>query len=369
VCYPKPGPRCDGHVLESLFDKIGIQRPTMNAETIALAKQLISSRGGLKALVTLINSTDSESFKHRLLRVYKAGFVDYSYRMEQIGKTPRPIEGAPENLPKIMMERNVMTIASVAHHLYAQPLAPLNAKARRIESKFTSVVEPATPGVAMTKHISHEGLAKRLKVNLQDIPDNVVAFDIETDTSRGLGLQPHRTQITEMVLSTREKSIVFSGDERHILQGFSDYMNSMPEGTKFVGWNSSGFDVPALAIRSSVHDNIEGWGLETRSAPRQSRAYIPVGGYESAQQMVWTTPSGVVHTDVDGMAEANALPEKPRSIALKKFVRSFGADPIELDREKMHTYSEQEREAYVASDGICTLFAEAKVAGLMKSAH
>lgn len=369
MCYPKPGPRCDTDVLTRLIDKLGFQRGRFNDDNMENRVELLVTRGGLQALADSIKDCSNQSKREALLAAYRTGYTNYLSRMSRVDKTPRALKNHPQDWESVDPERDIEKLQKVAVDLYLPKTAPLHDKARNIENKFTATTSGYIPASG-TGHISvirTAEVAEKMKIDPNDLPSGIVAYDIETDTQKGFGLQPHRTQITEMVLTDNGKTTVLSGDEREILQGFADYMNSCSPGTQFVGWNNQGFDNPTLYIRGQHHkDHLYGWGMQLQDSSTQG-GYGPVGGYTTNQAMNWVTPDGTEHKDSDVMLSIlNSPVYKGGSLRLKQKAQEWGANPIELDRERMHEYTATQREAYVASDGVATLFNYAQFLQKMK---
>lgn len=201
-------------------------------------------------------------------------------------------------------------------------------------------------------------IAEKMKVTNDQIPEGVAAFDVETDTSNGEGLNPHKAQITEIVISTKDETVILYGDEKHILQEFRKHMDSMPDDTTIVGWNNRGFDNIFVSERAKSH-NIKGWPGTLVDCDIDSK-YAPADGYERPQEMRWRKPNGNVLKDEDGSMMAHQKYKREnlnKSTAMKPFVKEYGVQPIEVNRAEMHKLTEQERKDYVGSDGIATLFA------------
>ncbi len=212
------------------------------------------------------------------------------------------------------------------------------------------------PGVGVTVTLSTSDAARAVHADLAGLPANVTGYDLETDNSAGFGLDPTQGQITELVLVNGAQTIVLSGDERHILQGLADYLNARPAGEELDAWNSHGFDIPFLGRRGDLHgEHLTGWGLALHDSAVPG-TFHTVGGFDQPQGLTWTTPAGGTHRDVDVMLTIkNAKLRGRGQLGLKPTARAFGAEPIELDRTRLHEYTPQERTEYVASDGLVTL--------------
>lgn len=219
-----------------------------------------------------------------------------------------------------------------------------------------------TPGDPHSAVIPTERVAVAISADLTGLAPNVTSFDIETDTGGGYGLDPRGGQITELVLANRDAVLVLSGDERHILQGLADYLNARPAGEVLASWNGSGFDNGFLATRGSMHtEHLTGWGMTVDPIAEEVGSHYVCAGYDAPLTMTWTRADGGEHHDVDLMRVLKTSPLRRRSLRLKDNARRWGAEPIELDRAAMHEATAAEREAYVGSDGVCTLLAHVRL--------
>lgn len=214
---------------------------------------------------------------------------------------------------------------------------------------------------------SHDSILPRMNISRDDLPSGVLAFDIETDTSQGFGLRPLLTQITEVVVSSRDESWIFAGDERHILSSFAELLNGQEEPVVLVGWNNWCFDNIVLQTRAEHHE-IPNWGglLE---AVKNNTVFEPVGPTSDAQAFIWVTTGGVTLRDVDAFQE-KVVWDRARgeryTQGLKPFVESLGCFPVKVDRQRLHELSQDERRDYVLSDGVSTLRALTEVRRLQK---
>lgn len=215
-----------------------------------------------------------------------------------------------------------------------------------------------TPGVGHTVVAPTSRVAAAIGADLTGLPGHVTSFDIETDTGGGQGLDPRGGQITELVLANRDEVVILAGDERHILQGLADYLNTRPAGEVLASWNGSGFDNGFLATRAHLHmDHLTGWGLTVNPIAEEAGSPYVCAGYDAPLTMTWTRPDGGEHHDLDLMRVLKTSPLRRRSLKLKDNARRWGAEPIELDRTTLHERTAAEREDYVASDGVCGLLA------------
>ena len=206
-------------------------------------------------------------------------------------------------------------------------------------------------------------IAGKLGVDSTMLPRGVLAFDLETDTRNGFGLLPMRSQITEIVLSDAQDTLVLSGDERMILEAFRDELNSRARSGAFTlaGWNNHLFDNIFLQSRAE-HHLIHGW--RGRLSPvENSTPFEPCGPTGVAHSFSWGDSS---MEDVDlfqERARQNALGGNGHMDSLKDFLSAHDAHPIRVERNTMHLLGDEERLDYALSDGICTLRAHSLLLG------
>lgn len=341
-----PHPETDV-ALDALFEAIGGRSRGRADEVGELHLALISSPDGLGALTEQLVYSRKPERRERLLRAFRTGWDRYVNTHGEPPAVPQP-DGWRDVEPLTDMEE----ISKASHDLYGYDRSPLLGRAREAMRRYMSRIDTFPPGEPTTSVYDTQKVADALGADLSDVPDNVVAFDVESDTSGGHGLQPHRAQLTELVLTTKAETIVLAGDERHILQGFADFMNRQKEPMTALGWNSRGYDLCFMAVRARVHQ-IDGWALELADSDIEA-PYPPTGGFKKAQRMRWKTPSGVTHYDEDLMLTYSRQRDI-RSAKLKAAAAGTGMTPVEVDRSRLHELSAEERERYVCSDGIATL--------------
>lgn len=259
-------------------------------------------------------------------------------------------------------------ILKAAGNLWIYRDSPFHQRAKRLLFTDSFEVRGYEPQDVRTSEVApHKTILSRMKVKARDLPKGVLAFDIETDTSRGFGLRPLLTQITEVVVSSREQSWIFAGDEKHILQEFTKLLNDQKEPVILAGWNNWCFDNIVLQTRAEHHD-IEDWGGLLEEAVN-STVFEPVGPSSFAQAFIWVTPEGITLRDLDIFQEKVIL-DRARgeryTQGLKPFVESLGCEPVKVDRQRLHELSADERRNYVLSDGVSTLRAYTEVLRLQE---
>lgn len=210
-------------------------------------------------------------------------------------------------------------------------------------------------------------VGSQINVPKEDLPHGVLTFDLECT-----GLDPRIESITEIALSDAVNTTVFSVerpgdpvDEAALIQVFgvhlSSYLQANPD-TLLASWNGSGFDAPYLMTRIDalglLGHIIPGWDGTLIPRPGLPRKYAPAGSYTVPQTLLWSqkwrdhdiAPLFKKHAHAHGVAHG-----------LKPVSRTYGYDPIELDRAHMEKYSRQERAAYGASDTVLTLALAGKI--------
>lgn len=196
----------------------------------------------------------------------------------------------------------------------------------------------------------------RLSIDYSDLPVNAISYDLEVSTSEGLGLRPRRAQITEIVLAMKDETWVLSGDEKFILKEFSSILSSQSKNTVLVGWNNHCCDNIFLQTRAEFHELSEWRGVLYPTG--NFGEFEPYSLNSEAQSLQWSTFNGSVLEDLDLFQErvkSNLATGVKNTVGLKSFVKSLGCSPIEVDRQNIHKLSPAMREAYVVSDGLCTL--------------
>lgn len=169
-----------------------------------------------------------------------------------------------------------------------------------------------------------------------------IALDIETDT-RVNGLDPRVAAVTEIAWFDGSQGDVLAGEEASMLHAVCSLLEQSDPGV-LLSWNGSVFDFPFLDARLK-HHRISSQ-LSLTFDPAAFVKYEPTPGYEGAYTVSW---AGWEHVDVSHLyrpvAEAMDV-----AFSLKPVARAHGLQPIELDRNRMHEYSADERRAYALSD-------------------
>lgn len=209
---------------------------------------------------------------------------------------------------------------------------------------------------------------------------NLLAFDIETDTSGGpnMGLKPYDGGITCLGFAGSDgrrtvfelnprieggahrladgARVVQVPTERQLLERVEQYVARTAPGT-LVGWNSALFDLAFLSTRSRLISAADGKpeplaSLKVFFDPAHRPTWRPLEGHPGGLRGVWGKQ---IHADIMPAfyewAQAQGMKNK-----LKVVCKAQGFPMIELDRTKMHEYSDKELIAYQLSDIDGTLF-------------
>lgn len=182
---------------------------------------------------------------------------------------------------------------------------------------------------------------------MQELPLTVI--DIETDTDGVNGLDPRESRIVSAAVAYNDFDpvVIDDTDERTLIAKLDDAVRR--RSGLLVTWNGAGFDLPFIATRAGL------LGIDTEletttdlSLPVKYAAPAGLGGPVRAR---W---GGTAHVDISFLYKAEA---ESRSISwsLKPVARSFGLNPVEVDRTKIHELSEEALRAYVLSDVEITL--------------
>ncbi len=157
------------------------------------------------------------------------------------------------------------------------------------------------------------------------------AVDIETT---GLDPAAPDARVTEVAFYGAAWTGVIAGDERTVLARTAARLATMSG--VVVTWNGAGFDFPYLLHRAATH-GIDLGVTVTGERPGKYRDGIMVAGRRWAHCDAWQAWGPMM----SGLWLKSGL---------KPVARLFGGEPVELDRERMDTYSADERAAYALSD-------------------
>ena len=138
--------------------------------------------------------------------------------------------------------------------------------------------------------------------------------------------------------------VVLDGDEATIITELDRVLAGLSPGV-IVTWNGGGFDLPFLQDRAALLGLP--LGLELQLDLSIGGRHEPLPGHAGAYRARWHG-----HRHVDGYqlfrADVGATLHLP--CGLKSLARMVGLPVVEVDRERIHELTEQQRRAYVASD-------------------
>ena len=194
---------------------------------------------------------------------------------------------------------------------------------------------------------------------------NFVAWDIETDTSGGGGLDPTVAGVVSIAAAVyrstptglTEHEVFYDAvagpspiSEAALLVAFDRWLAARAlrdeDMTHLVGWNSAVFDAPFVARRSEIlRTEID---LYLSFAPEIVPKYEPLPGFAGGYHHRWY---GLRSRDQAygrfnrGWCEAAGI-----NWRLKDVAEHHGLDPVRVDRENIHLLSGSELAAYNLSD-------------------
>lgn len=190
------------------------------------------------------------------------------------------------------------------------------------------------------------------------------AFDIETDTSGGYGLDPRKGGITEIALAfdatvaerfeAAHGGIVYSVEdglaEEEVIIEFDRTLARLEPGVLFT-WNGSFFDLPFILSRAEMLDIAH--HLHLRAQPGLKPKYEPLPGHVGGYSAVWGSSANNFphqHIDIQRGYEryARDLGIKWR---LKPVAHAYGIDMVDPgDRSALHLMPGDKRVEYALSD-------------------
>ncbi|MDW3217581.1 MAG: 3'-5' exonuclease [Acidimicrobiales bacterium] len=137
---------------------------------------------------------------------------------------------------------------------------------------------------------------------------------------------------------------MLDGDEPTLLAELDQLLAGLAPGV-LITWNGASFDLPFLADRARVIG--VDLGLQLVLDPAIPGHHDPLNGHAGAYRARWHR-----HAHVDGYqlyrADVGASLHLP--CGLKPLARFVGLPVVEVDRERIHELSADDRRAYVASD-------------------
>jgi DNA polymerase elongation subunit (family B) len=185
-----------------------------------------------------------------------------------------------------------------------------------------------------------------------DLPFYGLDFETDTSVSPTSGLDPRLGGITSAALAgvagldlalTRASE----GHELALLERVEATLAQAEPGV-VVTWNGAVFDLPFFASRSALLGVSTTLVLEP--APELFVKYAPTPGFAGAVRGRWGKH---LHLDVQYTYRSHSERTGVKW-SLKPVAKSFGLEPVEVDRERIHLLSEAEERAYVTSDAAIT---------------
>lgn len=169
-------------------------------------------------------------------------------------------------------------------------------------------------------------------------------LDIETDTSVD-GLDPSRSRVVAVAVSSCEGETVFEGGEATLLRALDHWLRRARPGI-LTTWNGAGFDLPFLADRARACGVRLGLELDLVPAPAVAPRHPPLPGHAGRYRARWHRH---LHLDACDLYRA-LLAGEERSFSLKPLARELGFEPVEVDAARIHELAAEELRRYVASD-------------------
>lgn len=171
----------------------------------------------------------------------------------------------------------------------------------------------------------------------------VYGLDIETDT-RVDGLDPARSAVVTVALSSAGVDEVFAGPEPELLDALDGRLATLEPGV-LATWNGAAFDLPFLADRATR------WGLRLglhlRFDPTIPLRHEPLPGHPGSYRAAWHHHA---HVDAYRLYRGDVGPALRVSCSLKSIARLVGLAPLEVDRTRVHDLSQEALHAYASSD-------------------
>lgn len=168
-------------------------------------------------------------------------------------------------------------------------------------------------------------------------------LDIETDTTVD-GLDPEVAPVVAAALVGEDFQDVFDGKETDLLSDLDHRLAELEPGV-LVTWNGGRFDLPFLRDRAAICGVTLGLQLvlDPLFPGGRQRSQHHAGGYRAR----WHDHG---HIDAYQVFRADVGASIGLSCALKPLARFVGLEVVEVDSQRIHELSDDERRAYVISD-------------------
>lgn len=215
---------------------------------------------------------------------------------------------------------------------------------------------PITGGTVTTPALTHSRTLAALDM-IRSFPQAVTALDIETQTDLPpmggvpCGLDPRNGGITDIALYGEQLKHVFHHEEKaELLIQFGDALKGLSP-QPIVTWNGTFFDLPFIYDRAIKHGVYAYLGMAVIARPDMQPKYDYLPGHSVGYDATWDASDGGEHTHLDiaplfkEWAERHGVKHSLKPVAM-----ALGVDMIEVDRERMHELSENDRQEYALSD-------------------
>jgi hypothetical protein len=170
-------------------------------------------------------------------------------------------------------------------------------------------------------------------------------LDIETDTTVD-GLDPSRSSILAVSLSSADGQLTFRGPERQLLSALDQHLQEASPGV-LVTWNGSGYDLPFLAERARrARVRV---GLRLLADAGLPHRHPPIAGHPAPFRATWHR-----HGHLDACCLYRTLVPEGTSCSLKSLARAAGLPVVEVDASRVHDLDHHVLDRYVASDAWLT---------------
>ncbi|MCY3850656.1 MAG: hypothetical protein OXF75_07650 [Acidimicrobiaceae bacterium] len=214
---------------------------------------------------------------------------------------------------------------------------------RRLIQLADAVRRPGVTGCAYDHDIMSDSF--RMSDPFRPVHHNLpfYGFDIETDTSAD-GLDPKVAPVAAAALVGEDFQDVFDGKETDLLTDLDHRLAELEPGV-LVTWNGGCFDLPFLRDRAAICGVTLGLRLvlDPQFPGGRQRSQNHADGYRAR----WHEHG---HLDAYQVFRADVGACIGLSCALKRLARFVGLEVVEVDRQRIHELSDDERRAYAISD-------------------
>jgi DNA polymerase elongation subunit (family B) len=193
---------------------------------------------------------------------------------------------------------------------------------------------------------------------MSELPLDFWALDIETDNSKGHGLDPTKAQVISIALVSNSgqvwyRSAATAEQEASMLSDFRIFLVEELWGCLLLTWNGGAFDWPFLTTRMNHHGVSPAWKLSLHES--RLPKYEPLNEWDGVQS-VWLA-TRARHLDMAYVMDRKWAEEHGCSWSLKPVAHSLGfCEPISSTRgEDAHGAAPHILAAYNIHDALITL--------------